>query len=224
MVRPSSLRSSLTSSSHTSAGAVYCTFVHPQNLIAEWTGAKAAATFAEVWDRYVAASHMRARGEGAHAALSLKRWVAASVEDLSDGQRDFGRVAQLRKAELERGSVFTWPDLPRCAQIYLEAAGHGEAYWARSAWSQACLRPPLHYSLAPPRRGCRGANSTLRHFDHPGAAERPVGLCVAAERDLRDLRHRGWPRVGEGPRGARGRGGPAPWRAHVRGHGAGRGR
>ena len=221
MIPPSSLRSSLTSSSHTSAGAVYCTFVHPQNLIAGWVGAEAATTFAEVWDRYVAASHMRAHGEGAHAALSLKRWVAASVEGLSDGQRDFGRAAQLRKVELESGSIFAWPQLPRCAQIYLEAAGCGEAYWVRSAWSHACLRPPLRYLLgAPPGRGCRGANSTLHCFNHPGAAARPVGVRVAAQCDLRALR----PRVGEGARGARARGGPAVRRSPVWGHGRARGR
>ena len=60
---------------------------------------------------------------------SLQAWVQRQAQGMSEGQRTFERAAQLRAAEIRRGVLFTYTELPWCARTYLTSAALGEEYW-----------------------------------------------------------------------------------------------
>ena len=123
--------------------------MHPQNLLVGWVGVLGATSFAQGWDHFASAYSARAAGSvSPHAASpSLALWVVSSAEGLSEGQRPFERVVQLRAIEKERGFAFTFQKLPPVAQDYLERARLGAEHWV-AQHSQKWPASPLVQSLA----------------------------------------------------------------------------
>ena len=196
-----------------------------------------ATSFAQGWDHFASAYSARAAGSvSPHAASpSLALWVVSSAEGLSEGQRPFERVMQLRAIEKERGFAFTFQKLPPVAQDYLERARLGAEHWV-AQHSQKWPASPLVQSLAgrslhPPPAHCGSSQPCLPHpQSHPaplifsGAAEHQLGLRVATARHLQHLGHSWGQGLRDGPREEGGRGRLAAQLAHVRRQGAKGGR
>ena len=113
------------------SGTTVCCFVHPQNLLATWSGEDDATEFCRIFDAF--ASRLCVR-EGLPAPrLSLVKWIASEVESLSPLQRRFAHLGQLRSVEKRTGVLKPFDELPEYAKIALVAMGKGNTYWARPA-------------------------------------------------------------------------------------------
>ena len=98
-------------------------FSHPQNLLAGWAGPTVAAGYAKIWDDFAAAWRARKGDDGSQGPRpSLVQWVARQTEDLPEGMRSFARAAQLRRLEIDGGSVMEWDELPEFVKTALEAS------------------------------------------------------------------------------------------------------
>ena len=108
-----------------------CCFVHPQNLMASWSGEDDATKFCRIFDAFASCLCVR---EGLPAPrLSLVRWVASEAESLSPLQKRFAHIGQLRNVEKRTGELKPFNELPDYAKMALVAMGKGNDYWARPA-------------------------------------------------------------------------------------------
>ena len=93
---------------------------------------------------------------------SLQAWVRRQAQDMSEGQRTFERAAQLRAAEIRRGVLFTYTELPWCARTYLTSAALGEEYW-NDIEVVRLYKSPLHaICVLSGRAGGRAARDARR--------------------------------------------------------------
>ena len=100
-------------------------FSHPQNLLAGWAGPSGAAGHAKIWDDFAAAWRARKSDDGSQGPRpSLAQWVARQTEDLPEGKRTFARAVQLRRIEIDGGSVMEWDALPEYVKATLEASAY----------------------------------------------------------------------------------------------------
>ena len=117
----------------TNGSAVVVGFVHPQNLLASWSGGRTAAAYAGIVDTY-ARRHCAREGR-APPTTAVEVWVATHVAQMSPGQRDFERLAQMRSDEKHSvrngGAITPFGGLPIYVQLALAAFDKGAAFWAR---------------------------------------------------------------------------------------------
>ena len=93
---------------------------------------------------------------------SLQAWVRRQAQGMSEGQRTFERAAQLRAAEIRRGVLFTYTELPWCARTYLTSAALGEEYWNDIEVVRLYMSPLHAICVLSGRAGGRAARDARR--------------------------------------------------------------
>ena len=149
----------------TNGSAVVVGFVHPQNLLASWSGGRTAAAYAGIVDTY--ARRHRAREGWAPPTTSVEVWVATHVAQMSPGQRDFERLGQMRSDEKyavrNGGAITPFGAVPVYVQLALAAYGKGATFWMRPQTEWLGYPSPLFALLSINGKLGGKASMVLRH-------------------------------------------------------------